>query len=125
MSLNKESTNIPYTLGRLFSVLESIQHDANPNLNSTIKDKYFNSASATPAHIFPTLVNLSQKHLKKLENGKQIFYDKLIIELLSILGEEYPSRLSLAQQGAFQLGYYHQRQEKFTSSKQADNKEEI
>ena len=62
----KTATNVPYTLGRLFSVLEAIQQYANPGINSTIKDKYFNSAAATPAVIFPTLINLAQKHLKKL-----------------------------------------------------------
>ncbi|MFQ9916450.1 MAG: type I-C CRISPR-associated protein Cas8c/Csd1 [Flavonifractor plautii] len=62
MSLNPDATNVPYTLGRLFSVLEAIQESANPGINSTIKDKYFNSAAATPAVIFPTLINLAQKH---------------------------------------------------------------
>ncbi len=66
MSLNPDANNIPYTLGRLFSVLEAIQESANPGLSATIKDKYFNSAAATPAIIFPVLTNLAQKHLKKL-----------------------------------------------------------
>ena len=57
MSLNPDSTNIPYTLGRLFSVLEAIQSSANPGINATIKDKYFNSASATPSRVFPALIN--------------------------------------------------------------------
>lgn len=40
VSLNPDSTNIPYTLGRLFSVLEAIQSSANPGINATIKDRY-------------------------------------------------------------------------------------
>ncbi len=66
VSLNPESTSVPYQLGRLFAILEHIQSAANPGINSTIKDKYFNSASATPAVIFPVLVNLAQKHLRKI-----------------------------------------------------------
>jgi CRISPR-associated protein Csd1 len=111
VSLNPDSTNIPYTLGRLFSVLEAIQSAANPGINATIKDKYFNSASATPASVFPTLVNLAQKHLRKLKGtntGLVIFYEKQLTELENILGENYPARMNLPQQGAFQLGYYHQ-----------------
>ena len=65
VSLNEASSSIPYNLGRLFSVLENIQQKANPGINATIKDKYFNSASATPAVVFPVLINLAQKHLKK------------------------------------------------------------
>lgn len=113
VSLNPDSSNIPYNLGRLFSVLEGIQSSANPGINATIKDKYFNSASATPAIVFPVLLNLAQKHLKKLDSGLRTYYDKQLTELLSKLGEVYPARLNLPQQGSFQLGYYHQTQARF------------
>ena len=116
VSLNEESTNVPYTLGRLFSVLEAIQESANPGINATIKDKYFNSAAATPAVIFPILINLAQKHLKKLRGsnaGLAVFYDKQLTGLCSRMGESYPARMNLPQQGAFQLGYYHQTQARY------------
>lgn len=114
VSLNPDSNNEAYILGRMFSVLEAIQSDANPGINATIRDKYFSSASATPGVVFPTLVNLAQKHLRKLDEGKKIFYDKQLTELMSKLGETYPNRMNLPQQGAFQLGYYHQTQYRFT-----------
>lgn len=113
MSLNPESANVPYTLGRLFSVLEAVQSSANPGINTTIKDKYFNAASATPTIVFPGLLNLAQKHMKKLDTGLRTHYDKQITELLSKLGESYPPRMNLPQQGSFQLGYYHQTQARF------------
>ena len=113
VSLNPDSANIPYNLGRLFSVLEAIQSAANPGINTTIKDKYFNSASATPAIVFPTLLNLAQKHLKKLDGGLRTHYDKQLTALLSKLGEGYPARMSLPQQGSFHLGYYHQTQARY------------
>ena len=113
VSLNPDSSNIPYNLGRLFSVLEGIQSSANPGINATIKDKYFNSASTTPAIVFPVLLNLAQKHLKKLDSGLRTYYDKQLTKLLSKLGEVYPARLNLPQQGSFQLGYYHQTQARF------------
>lgn len=120
VSLNKESTSVPYQLGRLFSVLEAIQSAANPGINSTIKDKYFNSASATPAVVFPVLVNLAQKHLKKINGGLQVTFDKQLGEICGKLGEEYPQRLNLPQQGAFQLGYYHQTMVRFESKKKEE-----
>ena len=113
VSLNESSTNVPYTLGRLFSVYEAVQQQANPGINTTIKDRYFNGASSTPAIIFPVLDNLYQKHLRKLKGGLQVFYDKQVMELKGVLGEEYPLRLSLPQQGSFNLGYYHQTQKRF------------
>ena len=113
VSLNPNSSNVPYNLGRLFSVLEAIQSSANPGINSTIKDKYFNSASATPAIIFPVLINLAQKHLRKLDAGLRTYYDKQLTELLSKLPETYPDHMNLPQQGSFQLGYYHQTQVRY------------
>ncbi len=123
VSLNPNSVNVPYILGRLFSVLESIQSAANPGINTTIKDRYFSSASATPAHVFPTLINLAQKHLKKLDAGLAIHYDKLLTELLGKLEEAYPNHLSIPQQGAFQLGYYHQTQARYTGKKMKEENE--
>jgi CRISPR-associated protein Csd1 len=113
VSLNAESTNIPYNLGRLFSVLEGIQLAANPGINTTIKDKYFNSASSIPSVIFPVLINLAQKHLRKLDGGLEVYYRKQVGELMNKLGEEFPVRLDLHQQGAFQLGYYQQTQARY------------
>ena len=112
VSLNPDSTDVPYTLGRLFSVLEAIQSDANPGINATIKDRYFNAASATPGHIYPILLNLSQKHLRKLEGARRVYHEKQITELMGVLSEGFPPRLNLPQQGAFQLGYYHQTQKR-------------
>ena len=114
MSLNESSTNIPYTLGRLYAVYEEVQERANPGINTTIKDKYFNSAAATPAVIFPILDNLCQKHLRKLDPGPRIALDKKIGALKDVLGESYPMRLSLPEQGSFNLGYYHQKQFRYT-----------
>lgn len=114
VGLNETSTNIPYTLGRLFSLYEAVQQAANPGINKTIKDTYFNSAASAPASIFPILCKLCQIHLRKLQPGQRIYYDKQISELNNILGETYPARLYLPQQGSFDLGYYHQTQKRFT-----------
>lgn len=113
MEINEESVNVPYNLGRLFAVLEHIQEEANPGINATIKDKYFNAAAATPAHIFPMLVNLAQKHLRKLKEGSQISFNRKLEDIMGKLGEEYPARLTLPQQGSFHLGYYHQTQKRY------------
>lgn len=113
VSLNPDCTDSAYVLGQLFSVLEAIQSAANPGINATIKDKYFNSASSTPSHVFPTLINLAQKHLRKLDKGLSVSYDKQLTGLLGKLGESFPDRMSLPQQGAFQLGYYHQTQARY------------
>lgn len=121
VSLNEASTNPAYTLGRLFSVYEAVQQAANPSINATIKDKYFNSAAAMPASIFPVLNNLCQKHLRKLDARQRVYYDKQIMKLKGVLNENYPARMTLAQQGSFDLGYYHQTQKRYTKKEEKEN----
>ena len=124
VELNDQSNHLPYVLGRLFAVLERVQSAANPGLNATIKDKYFNSACATPATIFPLLTKLSQSHLRKLEGGRKTYFEKLIGELEERIHETLPVRLSLADQGTFHLGYYHQVQ-KFYEKKDKGGNENV
>ena len=120
VSLN-ESTNVPYVLGRLFSVLEAVQSAANPGINTTIRDRYFNSACATPALVFPTLLKLAQKHLQKLPEGRAVHFNRQITELLALVPEDgFPSRLSLPDQGKFEIGYYHQTQKRFAKKNEEE-----
>lgn len=121
VSLNEASNNPAYVLGRLFSIYEAVQEVANPGINATIKDKYFNSAATMPASIFPVLNNLYQKHLRKLDAGVRIYYDKQVLALKDLLDESYPARMTLPQQGAFDLGYYHQTQKRYTKKEDKEN----
>lgn len=107
VSLNEQTKNVPYRLGRLFALLEKAQWDAVPGLNATIKDRYFGSASATPRAVFPILMRLSQHHMAKSEYGYVV--DKKIEQVLSGI-DYFPAHLTLEEQGLFVLGYYHQRQ---------------
>lgn len=112
--LDKENQNQGYLCGRLFAVLDKIQEDAN-GIHS-IRERYMNSASATPATVFSTILNLSTHHLEKLNVGAQVTYEKLKQEIISKLDADgFPTHLDLQDQGRFFVGYYHQRQDLFTS----------
>ena len=123
VSINKESTNVPYVLGRLFALYEDIQHAANPGINTTIGDRFFTNASTMPAVVFPHLGDLAKKHLRKLSTGTRIYYTKRIADLMTRIGENFPTRLSLPEQGSFQLGYYFETQERYKGKDKDDNKE--
>jgi CRISPR-associated protein Csd1 len=111
MSLDKESTSIAYRLGRLFAVLEKAQKDAIPGANTTIRDRFYGSASATPSVVFPQLLRLVQHHLQKAEYGGRT--DKMIEEVMQEI-EQFPAHLPLDDQGLFAIGYYHQRHAFYT-----------
>ena len=89
MGLNEETNDTPYVLGRIFAVLENIQEEANrpkhstkkgnkhvsestqeeanPGINATIRDKYFNSSCANPASIFRIWLFFSFIKIGKME----------------------------------------------------------
>ncbi len=121
VELNEQSSYLPYVLGRLFAVLEAVQQDANPGINTTINDRYFNSASSTPATVFPLLIKLAQKHLAKLAKlkpGLAIDYKKRLTELHSYITQTLPARLTLEEQSAFQIGYYHETEKHYTKKEE-------
>ena len=124
VALNQDSAYTPYVLGRLFSVLEAIQSAANKGINTTIKDRFFNSAAATPAIIFPRLTQLAQAHLRKLSVAQKIWYEQQLLALHEKLPEVLPARLSLAEQESFFIGYYHQTQKRFEKKEKADSVKE-
>lgn len=111
VELNENTTYQPYVLGRLFSILESIQSSASGV--TTIKDRYFSSACTTPAVVFPRILDLADKHLKKMDGGLRVHYERQRNELLALIRESYPVHHSLYDQGIFQLGYYHQTQKRY------------
>ena len=124
MSLNKETTNIGYRLGRLFAVLERVQKRANPKIKATIRDRCYGAGSSTPRIVFPQLLRLKNHHISKLKNrGEAVNLEKLIGEIMDGIND-FPSHLDLEKQGLFALGYYHQRQKLFKESAQQEKKEE-
>ncbi|PWR18277.1 type I-C CRISPR-associated protein Cas8c/Csd1 [Zavarzinia compransoris] len=114
VSLAREEPNKAYQLGRLFAVLEAAQRMALGKTNTTIRDRYFGAASATPAGVFPLLLRGVQNHLGKLrKDGKGGWIEREIEEILDKLSLDLPRALPLAEQGRFAVGYYHQRKERF------------
>lgn len=125
VSLDEQSTNVPYRLGRLFAVLEKVQEEGHSpaKLNSTIMDKYFGSALATPRSVFPILMKLKVHHLRKFTpqmKGLAVARERTIAAIMdgiNIADGGFPAHLSLEEQGLFALGYYHQRKDLWTSKK--------
>ena len=118
--LDKENQNQGYLCGRLFAVLDKIQEDAN-NQHS-IRERYMNSASATPAAVFATILNLSSHHSENLNEGRKIYFEKLKQEIIDKFpADGFPVHLDLQDQGRFFVGYYHQRQDFFTKNENNNN----
>ena len=103
-----------YKCGRLLAVIERIQSAAIGNPNATLTDRYYGSASTTPASVFGVLVRMAQPHLSKLRKQREGQAIALERALHDAMPDQFPTTLSLTEQGLFALGYYHQRREFFT-----------
>ncbi len=118
VSLDTQSTQPGYLLGRLFAALEYVQRSAlGGQVNATIRDRYYGAASATPASIFPVLLRNTQNHMSKLRKerpGLAVVLEKEISEIIGGMPERFPRSLKIEDQGRFAIGYYHQSQAHFS-----------
>ena len=113
VSLDRNNKSAGYLLGRLFSVLEKIQEEANPGINATIRDRFYGTASSSPVTVFPQLLKLKNHHLSKLTSqGRKVNFEKELGEIFDEL-QDFPSHLSMEDQARFAIGYYHERQSFF------------
>ena len=129
VALDSENTNKGYILGRLFAVYEEIQRAAfGGNINTTIKDKFYGPASASPQKVFRTLDAGSQNHFSKLRKqnpGRAVNLEKILGSIMDLMNpgdDPMPAALNAAEQALFGIGYYHQHQDFF---RKRDNKPEV
>jgi CRISPR-associated protein Csd1 len=127
VALDREHRNIGYLLGRLFAVYELAQVAAlGRGVKATMRDKYFASAAATPATVFPLVIAHGQNHLSKARKASKSAGWAFLIEqeLNAIINQIEPAQphslprsLRLEDQAEFAIGYYHQRSAKLKSEK--------
>lgn len=120
VSLDRSNNNTSYRLGRLFAVLEKIDEEGG---SGTIRERFYSAASTSPSSIFSRLLTLKNHHLAKIENqGRKVNFEKDLGEVFEGINN-FPSHMTLKEQGLFAVGYYHQRQDYYTSKKENKEKE--
>jgi CRISPR-associated protein Csd1 len=108
-NLNPESRDPAYLCGRLFAVFDRLQYLAIGGVNAGVVERYYASASTTPALVMGRLFRNAQFHLAKTEGGVAGNVSKDFEAFAAALGNEFPATLDLEGQGRFALGYYHQK----------------
>ncbi|MFN0069369.1 MAG: type I-C CRISPR-associated protein Cas8c/Csd1 [Limisphaerales bacterium] len=114
-SLNPESCDAAYLCGRLFAVFVELQEAALGQVGAGVAERFYASASVTPALVMGRLFRNAQFHASKAEGlggwrkGKAINAQKDFEEISCALGDKFPATLDLESQGRFALGYYHQK----------------
>ena len=95
-----------YHCGAAMAVHATIQNVAMKNVNATIVQRYYSSASQMPALVLGQISRLSAYHLEKIENEwlrKQ--YEDTLNAVYCAIGKEIPATLTLEEQAYFALGY--------------------
>lgn len=120
-TLTADTTDSAYNCGRLLAVLSATQRKAQgyPKGFTGVAERYFASASTSPASIFPMLLQLNRHHLDKIrKSGDGNAYEETVIRdilanLRSTDGKPpaFPPHLDLKGQGRFAIGFYQQQAE--------------
>ena len=123
--LDANQSDPAYLCGRLFAVLDRIQHAALGRRNATVVDKYYGSASSAPASVFGKIIGDAQPHLSKIQkergDGAYNALQKRLAEIMKDINATtgFPKTLTLHAQGLFALGYYHQRASDIRAAREA------
>ncbi len=101
---NLEHPSPAYHCGGLMAVYAYIQQKAIEGVNAGVLQRYYASASRTPAMVMSRLARLCNYHLAKLKETK--YFEDRLAELYCALGDKIPVTLNLEEQSYFALGYY-------------------
>ena len=100
--LDEQNASKAYLCGRLFALICKLQFKAQGEVNSSIKDRFFASASNTPGRVIGMLLTQYVPIYQKKTKGA---YSKSITEIATRIGH-FPDKLTLVERGEFALGYY-------------------
>lgn len=103
--LDDQNASKAYLCGRLFALICKLQFKAQGEVNSSIKDRFFASASNTPARIMGILLT---KYVPIYEKKTKGAYSKSITDIAAQIGQQFPIKFSITERGEFALGYYYQ-----------------
>jgi CRISPR-associated protein Csd1 len=118
--LTVDTDDAAYNCGRLLSVFAAAQRKALRKSDgfSSVAERFYGTASVSPASVFPRLFALNRHHLEKISksrNGAERFLKEKICAICANfkskgdgLPPELPRILTLQEQGRFALGFYQQ-----------------
>jgi len=135
--LTADTDDAAYNCGRLLAILSAAQSKAHDYKleGSGVAERYFGTASVSPASVFPLLLRLNRHHLNKIRKlerfgGHERFIEEQMQGVLSLFkpakpGQPpvFPRTLDLPAQGRFALGFYQQQAAEAAARQAARNKQ--
>ena len=100
--------NAAYHCGALMAVYADLQRAAMGDLNATLVQRFYASASRTPTLVLGTLERMGEIYLSQLQKDRKT-YEQWLNEVYSFFGNDgsrqLPAALNLEDQSYFALGY--------------------
>lgn len=110
VKLNRDSTSVGYQCGRWFATVVRCQELASEKaLNVTMAERYYRAVKQSPARTLAMVNDLKEHYLGRTKRSR-VYLEKLFAEIAGHIGDTFPEKLSILEQGAFDLGYAQQRQ---------------
>lgn len=107
MDYNEKHPEPAYHCGALVAVYGAIQNRAMPDVNVSLIDRYYASASQTPALVLGQLSRMSNYHIGKIDS---YWWEQELTglrdQVACAIGDDIPTVLCPEQQAYFALGYY-------------------
>ena len=105
--------NAAYHCGAWLAVYANLQRAAMGDVNATLVQRFYASASRTPARVFGTLDRMGQVYLgilRKEKRGLDRIYEDKLNAVCAFFGSDLahclPTTLNLEGQSYFALGYH-------------------
>lgn len=113
--LNPENRDPAYLCGRLLAVFDRVQYLALGSVNAGVIEKSYSSAMTMPALVMGRLFRNAQFHISKAGGGIAVNVQKELTEIARHIGD-WPTTLTLEEQGRFALGFYHQKDQYYRNA---------
>jgi CRISPR-associated protein Csd1 len=137
--LTADTEDAAYNCGRLLAILSATQSKAHDYKleGSGVAERYFGTASVSPASVFPLLLRLNRHHLSKIKKserfgGHERFIEEQMHGVLVLfkparpgLPPVFPRTLDLQAQGRFALGFYQQQAAEAAARQAARGKQNV
>ena len=119
-----ELSNAAYHCGAMVAIYADLQRAAMPDVNAGIVQRFYASASRSPALVLGQLSSRATYYLAKVDSWKANIYKERLQETAVILrtkcSNQLPTTLNLEEQSYFALGYYQ-----MSAQMKADRREAI
>ena len=121
--ITPDNVSVGYQCGRWLAVIDKLQEESlkqsGKKVNRTLSSRFYKQAKKSPAKAFSLLNDYIKVYEDRLIDYKSVF-EKNFGDISEKIGIYFPERLSVKEQGAFDLGFAQQKQAFYKKNNKVD-----